>query len=226
MSVSKAPRSKWPSLERYGPINSKPPMPCWPMKRECWRRQRHSEKHRRNFNNSGARREHVNSCSSSATDGPMDRAPLRFFKSSAERYRGDWRRAPEADGPRRRRADAKPRPERRSRRYRRFLRPSCDRRVPSHFGGQFRTPGAGAKAKYVLGLSATVTRKDGHHPIIAMQCGPIRFRVDARSEAARRPFNHFVRIRETKFRLEPEMSSTTAPIPGNISRAERKRRTE
>jgi hypothetical protein len=31
-----------------------------------------------------------------------------------------------------------------------------------------------ARARYVLGLSATVTRKDGHHPIIVMQCGPVR----------------------------------------------------
>ncbi len=31
------------------------------------------------------------------------------------------------------------------------------------------------KAKYVLGLTATPTRKDGHQPIIYMQCGPIRF---------------------------------------------------
>ncbi len=29
------------------------------------------------------------------------------------------------------------------------------------------------RAKYVLGLSATVTRKDGHHPIVFMQCGPV-----------------------------------------------------
>ena len=29
-----------------------------------------------------------------------------------------------------------------------------------------------SKARYVLGLSATVARKDGHHPIIFMQCGP------------------------------------------------------
>ncbi len=28
-----------------------------------------------------------------------------------------------------------------------------------------------AKAKFVTGLSATVTRKDGHHPIVFMQCG-------------------------------------------------------
>jgi superfamily II DNA or RNA helicase len=29
-----------------------------------------------------------------------------------------------------------------------------------------------AKARFVLGLSATVARKDAHHPIIFMQCGP------------------------------------------------------
>lgn len=43
-----------------------------------------------------------------------------------------------------------------------------------------------AKARFVLGLSATLTRKDGHHPIIFMQCGPIRHRVDARRQAAAR----------------------------------------
>ena len=31
-----------------------------------------------------------------------------------------------------------------------------------------------AKAKYILGLTATPVRRDGHHPIIFMQCGPIR----------------------------------------------------
>lgn len=58
-----------------------------------------------------------------------------------------------------------------------------------------------AKARYVLGLSATVTRKDGHHPIIFMQCGPIRHRVDARKQAAARPFAHKVVFRRTEFRL-------------------------
>jgi superfamily II DNA or RNA helicase len=56
------------------------------------------------------------------------------------------------------------------------------------------------KARYVLGLSATVTRKDGHHPIIFMQCGPIRHRVDARTQAASRPFSHRVVFRPTTFR--------------------------
>jgi superfamily II DNA or RNA helicase len=69
-----------------------------------------------------------------------------------------------------------------------------------------------AKARYVLGLSATVTRKDGHHPIIAMQCGPIRHRVDARSEAAKRPFDHVVRIRETSFVLNAATNTSPPPI--------------
>jgi len=56
-----------------------------------------------------------------------------------------------------------------------------------------------AKAKFVTGLSATVTRKDGHHPIIFMQCGPIRHRVSAKAEAIRRPFTHTVLVRPTAF---------------------------
>ena len=56
-----------------------------------------------------------------------------------------------------------------------------------------------AKARFVLGLSATVTRKDGHHPIIFMQCGPVRHRVDAKSQAAARPFEHTVIVRPTAF---------------------------
>jgi hypothetical protein len=68
------------------------------------------------------------------------------------------------------------------------------------------------KARFVLGLSATVTRKDGHHPIIFMQCGPVRKRVDARAEAARRPFDHRVRIRQTVFRL-PDSDANAATVP-------------
>ncbi|MBN2560496.1 MAG: DEAD/DEAH box helicase family protein [Phycisphaerae bacterium] len=56
------------------------------------------------------------------------------------------------------------------------------------------------KAKFVTGLSATVTRKDGHHPIIFMQCGPVRHQVDAKKQAAARPFEHTVLVRPTMFR--------------------------
>jgi superfamily II DNA or RNA helicase len=57
------------------------------------------------------------------------------------------------------------------------------------------------KARYVLGLTATPFRKDGHHPIILMQCGGIRYRVNAREQAAIRPFRHLVLPRPTVFRL-------------------------
>ena len=59
-----------------------------------------------------------------------------------------------------------------------------------------------AKAKFVTGLSATVTRKDGHHPIIFMQCGPVRYRVDAKEQARVRPFTHTVHIRPTGFKSQ------------------------
>ena len=58
------------------------------------------------------------------------------------------------------------------------------------------------KAKYVLGLTATATRKDGHHPIIFMQCGEIRYKVDAKEQAKLRPFNHKVILRNTSFTLD------------------------
>jgi superfamily II DNA or RNA helicase len=61
-----------------------------------------------------------------------------------------------------------------------------------------------ARARYILGLSATVTRKDGHHPIIFMQCGPVRYRVDARRQATQRPFRHRVILRQTRFRASAD----------------------
>ena len=57
-----------------------------------------------------------------------------------------------------------------------------------------------ASAKYVYGLTATPTRKDGHHPIIFMQCGPIRYRDDAKLQAEKRPFDHFIIPRFTSLR--------------------------
>jgi superfamily II DNA or RNA helicase len=59
------------------------------------------------------------------------------------------------------------------------------------------------KARYITGLTATPQRKDGHHPIIIMQCGPIRFRVNAREQALARPFKHLVVPRPTNFQLPP-----------------------
>ena len=57
------------------------------------------------------------------------------------------------------------------------------------------------KAKYVLGLTATPLRKDGHHPIIIMQCGPIRYQVSAKDAVKSRPFEHVVKLRYTEFSM-------------------------
>jgi superfamily II DNA or RNA helicase len=69
-----------------------------------------------------------------------------------------------------------------------------------------------SKARYVLGLSATVARRDGHHPIIFMQCGSVRHRVDARAQAARRTFAHQVRLRDTGFQLPVEQDGASPPL--------------
>lgn len=65
------------------------------------------------------------------------------------------------------------------------------------------------KAKYVVGLTATPTRKDGHHPIISMQCGPIRFRMQTRAMTDSTPFDHIVVRRPTEFRMNDETSEFT-----------------
>ncbi len=69
-----------------------------------------------------------------------------------------------------------------------------------------------AKAKFILGLSATVARKDGHHPILFMQCGPVRYAVDARQQAEARSFTHAVWVRPTAFRL-PEATPDESRMP-------------
>lgn len=71
------------------------------------------------------------------------------------------------------------------------------------------------KAKHVLGLSATVTRKDGHHPIVFMQCGPVRHRVTAKQQAAERQFTHSVLVRPTSFRnMESDDGDTRMQFHG------------
>jgi superfamily II DNA or RNA helicase len=79
------------------------------------------------------------------------------------------------------------------------------------------------KARYITGLTATPQRKDGHHPIIIMQCGPIRHRVNAKEQALARPFKHLVIPRPTNFRLppsteRPEMHELYAALADNKSR--------
>jgi superfamily II DNA or RNA helicase len=62
------------------------------------------------------------------------------------------------------------------------------------------------RAKYVTGLTATPVRKDGHHPIIYMQCGPIRFNVPVRSQVESSPFEHRVVPRTTTISWNPQIA--------------------
>ena len=56
-------------------------------------------------------------------------------------------------------------------------------------------------AKYVYGLTATPKRQDGHQPIITMQCGSIRYQVDALSQSLKWDFAHYVIPEFTDFRI-------------------------
>lgn len=76
------------------------------------------------------------------------------------------------------------------------------------------------KARYVYGLSATPVRQDGHQPIIFMQCGPVRYLVDAKSQAEKRAFSHYVIPRFTRARLPASrrIQDIYTGIIGNESR--------
>ncbi len=55
------------------------------------------------------------------------------------------------------------------------------------------------KARFLLGLTATPRRRDGHDPIVEMQFGPVRFAVNAKASATARGLAHGLVIRETSF---------------------------
>jgi len=60
-----------------------------------------------------------------------------------------------------------------------------------------------AHARYVVGLTATPQRRDGHQAIMCMQLGPIRFEVKPHTIAASQPFEHRLIVRETAFHMQP-----------------------
>ena len=67
------------------------------------------------------------------------------------------------------------------------------------------------KAHTIYGLTATPIRKDGHQPIIFMQCGPIRFSTDAKSQIAKQSFDRFLIPRFISYNsiLEDRLSIAT-----------------
>lgn len=55
-------------------------------------------------------------------------------------------------------------------------------------------------ARYVYGLTATPIHKDGHQPIIFMQCGEIRYTADTKSQQAQQSFRRLLIPRFTSHR--------------------------
>jgi superfamily II DNA or RNA helicase len=66
------------------------------------------------------------------------------------------------------------------------------------------------RARYVVGLTATPQRRDGHHPITEMQLGPVRYTAGQTGPRTGRPFDTQLIIRKTRFRLASEQ--TVLPI--------------
>lgn len=56
------------------------------------------------------------------------------------------------------------------------------------------------RSKYVYGLTATPTRKDGWHKIIYMQCGDIRVRVSNKELKQNREMEHTVIVKKTNYK--------------------------
>jgi superfamily II DNA or RNA helicase len=65
------------------------------------------------------------------------------------------------------------------------------------------------KAKYVVGLTATPYRRDGHQPIIHLQCGPTRFLLNRKQQATDEDFTRRLILRETGFSLSDTDSGIT-----------------
>ena len=72
-------------------------------------------------------------------------------------------------------------------------------------------------ATYVYGLTATPIRKDGHQPIIFMQCGKIRFTSDAKCQMENQGFKRLLVPRFTSFRTITQDSNSYVQITQELS---------
>ena len=81
-----------------------------------------------------------------------------------------------------------------------------------------------ANAHYVYGLTATSIRKDGHQPIIFMQCGPIRYSADAKAQMASQTFTRLLVPRFTSYRELTDEKSTYARMVQKMAEDENRNR--
>ena len=81
-----------------------------------------------------------------------------------------------------------------------------------------------ANARYVYGLTATAIRKDGHQPIIFMQCGSIRYSADAKAQMASQTFTRLLVPRFTSYRELTDERSTYARMIQKMTEDENRNR--
>ncbi len=79
---------------------------------------------------------------------------------------------------------------------------------------------AEARARYVTGLTATPYRRDGHHPIVTMQCGPVRYALDAKDEAAAQRFTLRLVRQTTAFQVAEGGDVAVQTLYGVLARDE------
>ena len=89
---------------------------------------------------------------------------------------------------------------------------------------QFEQVMKAVRARYVYGLTATSIRKDGHQPIIFMQCGPIRFRADALAQMLSQNFTRILVPRFTQFRQLTEDKKSFSQILEELASNEMRNR--
>ena len=81
-----------------------------------------------------------------------------------------------------------------------------------------------ANARYVYGLTATSIRKDGHQPIIFMQCGPIRYSADAKTQMTSQAFTRLLVPRFTSYRELTDEKSTYVRMIQKMAEEENRNR--
>lgn len=75
-------------------------------------------------------------------------------------------------------------------------------------------------ARHVYGLTATPIRKDGHQPIIFMQCGEIRYIADSKSQLSRQSFQRLLIPRFTSHRNLSADGNNYAQILDKLTESE------
>ena len=81
-----------------------------------------------------------------------------------------------------------------------------------------------SNALYVYGLTATSIRKDGHQPIIFMQCGPIRYSSDAKTQMTSQTFARLLVPRFTSYRELTDEKSTYVRMVQKMAEDENRNR--